>query len=105
MHIDVVLNIPNYYYNQNLLLKFIISKENTFAFRSTCSSVEKTNSPKINMLGSTHYTCSVDTATNIMTVNLKPSGLAIQQSFRFLVGMRNPTVVAQGVDILVYAMQ
>jgi len=105
MHFDVILNIPSYYYNQNLLLKFIISKDNTFAFRSTCSSVAKTNSPKINMLDSSHYTCNVDTTTNIMTVNLKPSGLLIQQSFRFLVGMRNPAIIAQGVDVLVYGIQ
>ena len=74
-------------------------------FRSTCSSVSKINSPKIDMLNAAHYTCSVDTTNNIMTVNLKPSGLLVQQSFRFKVGIKNPSTIAQGVNILVYAVQ
>jgi len=74
-------------------------------FDGVCASVAKTSSPRISMLASTHYTCAVDTANNIMMVTLKPSGLLIQQSFRFSVGMKNPATIAQGVNILVYAVQ
>jgi hypothetical protein len=105
MYLDVILNIPSYYYNQNLVLKFVISKLNTFTFDGSCTSVQKTNAPKINALGSTHFTCTVDTANNIMLVKLNPSALVIQQSFRFSVGMKNPAIIAQGVNILVYAVQ
>ena len=105
MYLDVVLNIPSYYYNQNLVLKFLVSKTNTFNFDSSCTSVAKTNAPRISILASTHFTCSIDTANNIMMVVLKPSALLIQQSFRFSVGMKNPAIIAQGVNIVVYAVQ
>ncbi len=105
MYLDVSLNIPSYYYNTNLILKFLISQQNTFTFSGTCSSVAKTNAPTINALTSSLYTCTVDTVNNIMIVQLSPSALATQQSFRFAVGMVNPITIAQGVSIIVNAVQ
>jgi hypothetical protein len=105
IYLDVTLNLPTYYYNQNLVLKFQISQANTFAFNGTCSSVAKTNAPTINALTSSYYTCSVDSANNIMLVTLKPQALSKQQSFRFSVGMMNPATIAQSVSINVFAVQ
>lgn len=104
-YLDVTLNLPSYYYNTNLVLKFLISQKNTFAFNGTCSSVAKTNAPKINALASSLYTCSVDTVNNIVTVKLTPAATALQQSFRFSVNIVNPITIAQGVSIVVNAMQ
>ena len=47
MYLDITLNLPSYYYNTNLVLKFLISEDNTFRFNNTCSSVAKTNAPTI----------------------------------------------------------
>lgn len=105
LYLDVTLNLPTYYYNQNLQLQFLISQANTFAFNGTCSSVAKTNAPKIAMLPNGSYTCVVNTATNLMVVTLTPAALATQKSFRFTVGMINPATIAQGVNLNVYAMQ
>ena len=105
MYLDVSLSIPSYYYNTNLILKFLISQQNTFTFSGSCSSVAKTNAPTINALNSSLYTCTVDTVNNLMIVQLTPGALAIQQSFRFSVGMVNPTTIAQGVSIIVNAVQ
>lgn len=105
MYLDVTLNLPTYYYNQNLVLKFQISQANSFAFNGSCSSVIKTNAPKINALTASSYTCTIDSTNNIMIVKLTPTALATQQSFRFTVGMKNPTTIAQGVSINVYAVQ
>lgn len=104
-YLDVSLSLPSYYYNTNLVLKFLISAQNTFAFNGTCSSVAKTNAPKIAALSATLYTCSVDTVNNIVTVKLTPAALALQQSFRFSVNIVNPITIAQGVSIVVNAMQ
>ena len=105
MYFDVTLALPTYYYNTNLVLKFLISQENTFLFNNTCSSVAKTNAPTIAALASTLYTCSVDTANNTMTVVLLPGATALQQSYRFSVDIINPSVIAQNVDIIVRAVQ
>lgn len=105
MYLDVTLSLPTYYYNTNLVLKFLISQEYTFLFNNTCSSVAKTNAPKINALASSLYTCTVDTATNNMIVVLTPAALALQQSFRFTVDIINPSTIAQGVSINVNAVQ
>ena len=72
MYLDTTLSLSSYYYNTNLVLKFIISQSNTFLFNNTCSSVAKTNAPTIAALSSTLYTCTVDTANNIMQVVLTP---------------------------------
>lgn len=105
MYLDVALNLPTYYYNQNLVLKFIISQQNTFFFNGACSSVAKTNAPKIALLSSAYYNCTVDATNNIMMVTLSPQALIIQQSFRFTVGITNPAIIAQGVSIIVNAVQ
>lgn len=105
MYLDVSLNIPSYYYNTNLVLKFQISQQNTFIFSGACSSVAKTNAPTINALNSSLYACTVDTLNNLMVVQLKPAALALQQSFRFTVGIVNPITIAQGVSIIVNAVQ
>ena len=36
MYLDVTLSIPSYYYNENLVLRFLISQEDTFKFNGTC---------------------------------------------------------------------
>lgn len=105
LYLDIALNLPTYYYNQNLVLKFLISEANSFLFNGVCSSVAKTNAPKINALSSSTYTCAVDLINNLMIVTLKPSALLIQQSFRFSVGFKNPSTISQGVSINVYAVQ
>jgi hypothetical protein len=105
MYLDVTLSIPAYYYNTNLVLKFLISQTNTFLFNGSCSSVAKTNAPRINALANGLYTCSVDSATNNMIVVLTPAALALQQSFRFTVGIINPSTIAQSVSINVNAVQ
>lgn len=105
MYLDVTLNLPTYYYNQNLVLKFQVSQANSFLFNGTCTSVAKTNAPTIAVLNSSFFTCAVDTANNIMVVTLRPQALALQQSFRFSVGMRNPATIAQNVNINVNAVQ
>lgn len=105
MYLDVTLNLPTYFYNQNLVLKFQVSQASSFLFNGTCSSVAKTNAPTIAVLNSSFFTCAVDAASNIMVVTLRPQALALQQSFRFSVGMRNPATIAQNVNINVYAVQ
>ena len=105
MYLDTTLNLPSYFYNTNLVLKFIISQKNSFKFNGTCSSVAKTNAPKINALSPSLYTCSIDPILNIMKVVLTPAALALQSSYRFSVGMINPAIIAQNVDISVYAVQ
>lgn len=105
MYLDVTLNLPTYYYNQDLVLKFLISQENTFKFSGSCSSVAKTNSPRIALLIAAVYTCAIDATNNIMIVTLTPKALATQQSFRFTVGMTNPPTIAKGVSINVNAVQ
>ena len=105
IYLDTTLSIPSYYYNSNLVLKFLVSQANTFLFNNTCSSVAKTNAPTIAALASTVYTCTVDTANNIMQVVLTPEALALQQSFRFTVDIINPSTIAQNVDINVRAVQ
>ena len=99
MYLDTTLNLASYYYNTNLVLKFIISQSNTFRFNNTCSSVAKTNAPTIAALSSTLYTCTIDTANNIMQVVLTPEATALQQSYRFTVDIINPSTIAQNVDI------
>ena len=71
-YLDVTLNLPSYYYNQNLVLKFLISQANSFLFSGPCSSTAKTNAPKISALSASFYTCSVDLVNNIMLLTLKP---------------------------------
>ena len=105
MYLDVNLNLPSYYYKTNLVLKFLVSQANTFLFNNTCSSVAKTNAPIINALSSSLYTCSIDNSLNIMQVILTPAALALQTSYRFTVGIINPSIIAQNVDIKVLAMQ
>lgn len=105
LYLDVALSVPSYFYNQNLVLKFLISKENTFLFTGSCTSVAKTNAPQINALSASSFTCQLDLAMNQMIVTLTPAALATQQSFRFSVGMTNPPTIAQAVNIVVYAMQ
>ena len=105
MYLDVTLNLPTYYYNQNLVLKFQVSQPNSFLYTGNCSSVAKTNAPTINVLNASYYTCAVDSLNNIMVVTLDPQALALQQSFRFTVGMQNPATIAQNVNINVYAVQ
>lgn len=105
IYLDVTLSLPTYYYNNNLVLKFLISQDKTFLFNNTCSSVAKTNAPRINALSASLFTCTVDTSNNIMQVVLTPGALAIQQSFRFTVDMINPSTIAQGVSINVNAVQ
>ena len=99
MYLDTTLSLSSYYYNTNLVLKFIISQSNTFLFNNTCSSVAKTNAPTIAALSSTLYTCTVDTANNIMQVVLTPEATALQQSYRFAVDIINPSTIAQNVNI------
>ena len=105
MYLDTTLSLSSYYYNTNLVLKFIISQSNTFLFNNTCSSVAKTNAPTIAALSSSLYTCTVDTANNIMMVVLSPEATALQQSYRFTVDIINPSTIAQNVDISVRAVQ
>jgi hypothetical protein len=105
MYLDVTLSLPSYYYNTNLVLKFLVSQSSTFLFNNSCSSVAKTNAPTINALASTLYTCSIDSINNIVQVILTPAALALQQSYRFTVGIINPNTIAQGVDIKVLAVQ
>jgi hypothetical protein len=105
MYLDVALNLPTYYYNQNLMLKFQISQASSFLFNGSCSSVIKTNAPIIKALSSSYYTCAIDFINNIMLVTLNPQALSIQQSFRFTVGMQNPATIAQSVSINVNAVQ
>ncbi len=57
------------------------------------------------MLNTTLYTCSIDLNTNIMKVVLYPSALSIQTSFRFQVGIINPSIVVKNVDIVVRAVK
>lgn len=105
MYLDVTLNLPTYYYNQNLVLKFSISQANSFLFNGSCASVAKTNAPTIAALNSSYYSCTVDTLNNFMLVTLTPQAVALQKSFRFSVGMQNPSIIAQNVSINVYALQ
>jgi hypothetical protein len=105
IYLDVTLSLPTYYYNTNLVLKFLISQDKSFLFNNTCSSVAKTNAPRINALASSLFTCTVDTVNNIMSVVLTPAALAIQQSFRFTVDIINPSTIAQAVSINVNAVQ
>lgn len=105
IYLDVRLNLPSYYYSNNLVLKFLMSQDKTFMFNNICSSVAKTNAPRINILSASLYTCTVDTANNIMKVVLKPGALSLQQSFRFTVDIINPSIIAQGVSINVNAVQ
>lgn len=99
MYLDTTLSLSTFYYNTNLVLKFIISQSNTFLFNNTCSSVAKTNAPTIAALASDLYTCTVDTTNNIMIVVLTPQATALQQSYRFTVDIVNPSTIAQNVDI------
>lgn len=105
IYLDVTLSLPTYYYNQNLVLKFQISQASSFMFSGVCSSVAKTNAPRINALVSSSFTCAIDLTNNIMLVTLKPAALSTQQSFRFSVGMTNPATIAQSVNINVFAVQ
>lgn len=61
LNLDVSLNIPNYQYTENLVLKFLVSTKKTFKWTGTCSSVAKNNAPIINQLNASLYTCTIDT--------------------------------------------
>ena len=87
------------------MLKFLISKKNTFKWNGTCLSVNKTNAPRINELNSALYSCSIDTSLNVINVILKPEALALQTSFRFTADIINPSVVVKDTDIEVRAVK
>jgi hypothetical protein len=104
LNLDVSLNFSAYQLTQNLVLKFLISQQNTFKWSGTCSSVTKTNAPIINALSASLYTCTIDTTNNIVNVVLTPAALAIQTSFRFSANITNPPIVVQNIDITVRAV-
>ena len=105
MYLDVTMNIPNYQFQENLKLIFLVSQDNSFYWNGSCASVAKTNAPTIALLDPTLYTCLIDPVKNIMTVILTPAALALQTSYRFTVGIRNPAVVVKNVDIIVRAVK
>lgn len=84
---------------------FSISQDNTFLWNGSCATVAKTNAPVISMLDPSLYSCSIDTAKNIMTVILYPAALTLQTSYRFTVGIQNPAIVVKNVDIVVRAVK
>ncbi len=88
-----------------MVLKFLISSKKTFTWTGACSSIAKTNAPKINQLDASLYTCSIDSSLNIINVVLKPEALAIQTSFRFTANITNPPIVVKNVDITVRAVK
>ncbi len=80
-------------------MKFLVSKKKTFKWAGVCSSIAKTNAPRINMLDPSLYSCSVDTTLNIINVILKPAALALQTSFRFTANIVNPPIVVKDANI------
>ena len=87
------------------MLKFLVSKKKTFKWTGACTSIAKTNAPKINALNSSLYSCSIDTSLNVINVVLKPDALALQTSFRFTADIINPSIVVKDVDIEVRAVK
>jgi hypothetical protein len=105
LNLDISLNISSYHFTENLVLKFLVSKKKTFKWTGICTSIAKTNAPKINQLDSSLYSCSIDTAQNIINVILKPAALALQTSFRFTADIINPPIVVKNADIEVRAVK
>lgn len=105
LNLDVTLNISAYHFTENLVLKFLVSKKKTFQWTGVCSSIAKTNAPKINELDATLYSCSIDTNLNVINVVLKPAALALQTSFRFTADIINPSIVVKDANIEVRAVK
>lgn len=105
LNLDVTLNISSFHFTENLVLKFLISKKKTFTWTGSCTSITKTNAPRINELNSSLYTCSIDSTLNVIKVVLTPAALALQTSFRFTANIINPSVVVKDADIEVRAVK
>ncbi len=86
-------------------MKFLDSKKNTFRWAGACTSINKTNAPRVNELNSSLYSCSLDTNLNVINVVLTPEALALQTSFRFTADIINPSVVVKNTNIEVRAVK